>query len=142
MAKNILVTGGAGFIGSNFVRYVLDADPQACLVNLDLLTYAGSLENLTNLPDPSRHTFIQGDIGDTDLLLAFFKNFKSIRSSILPQSRTSTVRSQIRRRSSAPTSTAPLRCSRQRVRRGCTRNPRWMSGCAFTTYPPTKSLAA
>lgn len=61
---NYLVTGGAGFIGSNFVRYVLQVDPDAQLTNLDALTYAGSLENLKNLPDPQRHTFVQGDICD------------------------------------------------------------------------------
>ena len=44
--KNVLITGGAGFIGSNFVRYLLDAEPQVQILNLDALTYAGSLENL------------------------------------------------------------------------------------------------
>jgi dTDP-glucose 4,6-dehydratase len=62
--KNILVTGGAGFIGSNFVRYLLEVEPNFHLFILDALTYAGNLENLKNLPDPKRHTFIQGDICD------------------------------------------------------------------------------
>ena len=62
--RNILVTGGAGFIGSNFIRYILGIEPDVQLVNLDFLTYAGSLENLKDLPDPSRHIFIQGDICD------------------------------------------------------------------------------
>ncbi len=66
--KNILVTGGAGFIGSNFVRYLLKTEPQVQVVNLDLLTYAGSLENLKDLPDPGRHTFIKGDICDRPLI--------------------------------------------------------------------------
>lgn len=66
--KNILITGGAGFIGANFVRYLLNAEPDAHLYNLDALTYAGSLENLKDLPDPSRHTFIEGDICDAGLV--------------------------------------------------------------------------
>jgi dTDP-glucose 4,6-dehydratase len=66
--RNLLVTGGAGFIGSNFIRHVLGADPDLHCVNLDLLTYAGSEENLKALPDPERHTFIQGDICDRELV--------------------------------------------------------------------------
>jgi len=66
--KNVLVTGGAGFIGSNFVRYLLEVESQLQVVNLDALTYAGSLENLRDLPRPERHTFIQGDICNRDLV--------------------------------------------------------------------------
>lgn len=61
---NVLVTGGASFIGSNLARYLLATDLEVSIVNLDLLTYAGSLENLENLPEPSRHTFVRGDICD------------------------------------------------------------------------------
>lgn len=73
MMKNILVTGGAGFIGANFVRYLLQAEPAVHIYNLDALTYAGSLENLKNLPDESRHTFIQGDICDNDLVMRLMR---------------------------------------------------------------------
>lgn len=66
--KNILITGGAGFIGSNFVRYLLRVEPEVQVVNLDALTYAGSLENLRDLPDPARHTFVHGDICDAGLV--------------------------------------------------------------------------
>jgi dTDP-glucose 4,6-dehydratase len=71
--QNILVTGGAGFIGANFVRYLLKAEPQAKIVNLDLLTYAGSLENLKDLPDPDRHVFVQGDICEAELVASLFR---------------------------------------------------------------------
>lgn len=66
--QNVLVTGGAGFIGSNFVRYLLTAESGVQVVNLDVLTYAGSLENLTDLPDAGRHVFVQGDICDRSLV--------------------------------------------------------------------------
>jgi dTDP-glucose 4,6-dehydratase len=66
--NTVLVTGGAGFIGSNFVRRLLLTEPQVQVVNLDLLTYAGHLENLDELPDPSRHRFVHGDICDPELV--------------------------------------------------------------------------
>src|SRR5262245_54963008 len=61
--KTIFVTGGAGFIGSTFVRLVLDENADLKIVNFDALTYAGNLENLSGVDD-SRHTFIKGDICD------------------------------------------------------------------------------
>ncbi len=61
-----LITGGAGFIGSHFVRMVLDYDKTAEVTNLDLLTYAGNLENLEDLKSNPRHTFVQGDICDRE----------------------------------------------------------------------------
>lgn len=66
--RNVLITGGAGFIGCNFVRYLLATDKQVNIINLDLLTYAGSPDHLRNLPDPHRHTFVQGDICDRTLI--------------------------------------------------------------------------
>ncbi|MCK9360611.1 dTDP-glucose 4,6-dehydratase [Patescibacteria group bacterium] len=60
----LLVTGGAGFIGSNFVRFWLANHPQDTVVNLDALTYAGNPENVRGL-DPDRHVFVHGDIRDT-----------------------------------------------------------------------------
>ncbi len=64
----MLVTGGAGFIGCNFVHFMLAHDPDVRIVNLDALTYAGSLDNLEGLPDPSRHMFVHGDICDQALV--------------------------------------------------------------------------
>ena len=66
--ENLLVTGGAGFIGANFVRMVLDEQPGTRVVNLDKLTYAGNLENLAGYTDNPDHIFIKGDIGDADLV--------------------------------------------------------------------------
>ena len=65
---SVLITGGAGFIGCNFVRYLLRTDARVQLVNLDELTYAGSQDNLENLPDAARHHFVKGDICDRDLV--------------------------------------------------------------------------
>jgi dTDP-glucose 4,6-dehydratase len=73
--KNVLVTGGAGFIGSNFIHYLLKADPEVRIVNLDALTYAGSLENLRDLPDPERHFFVQGNIVDKLLISQIFEKY-------------------------------------------------------------------
>ncbi len=66
--KNMLVTGGAGFIGSNFIRFMLAKEPEIRIINLDLLTYAGKLENLEALPNPQNHHFIHGDICDRSLV--------------------------------------------------------------------------
>jgi dTDP-glucose 4,6-dehydratase len=66
--KHVLVTGGAGFIGSNFVRYLLAHEPAVRVVTLDLLTYAGRLENLEALPNPQQHRFIHGNICDRPLV--------------------------------------------------------------------------
>ncbi|OGV60054.1 MAG: dTDP-glucose 4,6-dehydratase [Lentisphaerae bacterium RIFOXYA12_FULL_48_11] len=68
----ILVTGGAGFIASNFVRYMLSRYPDVSIVNLDSLTYAGNLENLADL-DERRHVFIKGDISSVEDVESVFK---------------------------------------------------------------------
>ncbi len=66
--ENVLVTGGAGFIGSNFIHFLLKVEPDVQVYNLDALTYAGSQENLKDLPDPDRYTFIHGNILDRELV--------------------------------------------------------------------------
>jgi dTDP-glucose 4,6-dehydratase len=71
--QNVLVTGGAGFIGSNFVRHLLEAEPGVRIVDLDALTYAGSLENLRDLPGEDRHTFVRGDICDRALVMSLLR---------------------------------------------------------------------
>ncbi|HLV99365.1 MAG TPA: dTDP-glucose 4,6-dehydratase [Ktedonobacterales bacterium] len=68
MRQTILVTGGAGFIGSNFVRYILRALPDIQVIVLDKLTYAGNLENLSEVNANERYTFLQGDICNPDLV--------------------------------------------------------------------------
>lgn len=68
--RRLLVTGGAGFIGSNFVRYWLAKYPEDRIVNLDLLTYAGNLENLADIESLPAYRFVQGDIGDQALVEA------------------------------------------------------------------------
>lgn len=71
----ILVTGGAGFIGSNFVLDWLAINDEP-LINLDALTYAGNLENLASLSEDERHIFVQGSIGDTELVTALLTQYQ------------------------------------------------------------------
>lgn len=65
---NILVTGGAGFIGSNFVRHIVEKYPIYGIVNYDLLTYAGNLENLKDIESHENYTFVKGDINNRELV--------------------------------------------------------------------------
>ena len=70
---NVLVTGGAGFIGSNLVRLLLAERPGWCVVNLDKLTYAGNAENLADLAEEPRYRFVRGDICDGPLVAKILK---------------------------------------------------------------------
>ncbi|TKH26444.1 dTDP-glucose 4,6-dehydratase [Bacillus wiedmannii] len=72
----VLVTGGAGFIGSNFVRYMVKKYPEYNIVNLDALTYAGNLENLKDIEEVSNYRFIKGDIADRQFINQLFKEEK------------------------------------------------------------------
>lgn len=74
--KTYLVTGGAGFIGSNFVLYMLKKYEDIRIINLDKLTYAGNLENLKGIEDDSRHIFVQGDICDAELVSSLFEKYE------------------------------------------------------------------
>ncbi|MFA6468679.1 MAG: dTDP-glucose 4,6-dehydratase [Bacteroidota bacterium] len=71
--KNILVTGGAGFIGSNFVQFMLNKYPDYKIVNFDSLTYAGNLENLTTIEQHSNYLFVKGDICSKEQVSAVFR---------------------------------------------------------------------
>ena len=65
---NVLVTGGAGFIGSNFVRYMVDKYPEYDIINLDALTYCGNLENLKDIENKENYSFVKGDIRDKSIV--------------------------------------------------------------------------
>jgi len=72
----ILVCGGAGFIGSNFVRHVLEGRTDVSIVNFDKLTYAGNLDNLAEVADDPRYSFVQGDICDAEVVDKVFEEHK------------------------------------------------------------------
>ena len=78
--KNVLVTGGAGFIGSHVIRRLLKEHEGMRVVNLDLLTYAGNLENLSDIDSHERYAFVKGDIGDAALIAQLFvqHNFDAV----------------------------------------------------------------
>ena len=73
MHKTILITGGAGFIGSNFVPYFCEKYPEYKIINLDKLTYAGNLENLRSCENMPNYSFVQGDVCDADLIEKLFR---------------------------------------------------------------------
>ncbi|ANK59017.1 dTDP-glucose 4,6-dehydratase [Loigolactobacillus backii] len=73
---NVLVTGGAGFIGSNFIHYMLNQHPDYQIVNLDLLTYAGNQHNLDSIKDDPRYTFVQGNIVNRELVTYLVQQYK------------------------------------------------------------------
>jgi dTDP-glucose 4,6-dehydratase len=76
MKRNILVTGGAGFIGTHLVKFLVNKYPDYQIINLDLLTYAGNLENLKDIDHKENYTFIKGDICDSELVKKIYKNHK------------------------------------------------------------------
>lgn len=74
--KKILVTGGAGFIGSNFIEYIFESEPNIEVVNIDSLTYAGSLDNCNSFADNENYTFLKGDIRDKRFIESIFKKYR------------------------------------------------------------------
>jgi len=76
VSMKLLVTGGAGFIGCNFIRHIMDSHPDWEVINLDVLTYAGNLNNLKGIEKNPHYIFIKGDIGNRDIVNAIFDKHK------------------------------------------------------------------
>ena len=129
----VLVTGGAGFIGSNFVRYALEAHPDWRVTTLDKLTYAGRLENLHDVMDHPRHTFVHGDVARRGGRRAAGPARRT-SSCTSPPRRTSTAPFTTPATSSRPTSSGRSCCSRRRAA------PRRCSGSSRSR--PTRCTAA
>ena len=77
--RNILVTGGAGFIGSHVVRLFVNKYLEYRIINLDALTYAGNLENLKDVEDKPNYVFVKGDICDFDHMVRIFDEYEIVR---------------------------------------------------------------
>lgn len=75
---SLLVTGGAGFIGSNFIHYILDRHPDCKIINLDKLTYAGNLDNLMDVENNPNYEFVKGDIRDAGLVKEVFERIDGV----------------------------------------------------------------
>ena len=75
MKNNILITGGAGFIGSHLVRLLVNKYPNYHIVNMDVLTYAGNLENLKDVEDKDNYTFVKCDICDFQKVKQIFTHY-------------------------------------------------------------------
>ncbi len=138
--KNVLVTGGAGFIGSNFVRTLLQNEPEVQVVNLDALTYAGSLENLRDLPHPNAILSFAVIFATDIWWMDCCTSTTSTLSSISPPKPTSTARSSIREPSFRPTG------RNLHPARGC--RAAWLvegrlpvDQCASITSPPMRCSA-
>lgn len=76
MSKTLLITGGAGFIGSHVVRLFVNKYPDYRIVNLDVLTYAGNLENLKDIEDAPNYAFVKADICDAEAMSKLFADWK------------------------------------------------------------------
>jgi len=117
MENTVLVTGGAGFIGSNFILRWMENEP-ASVVNLDKLTYAGNLHNLASIADDKRHEFVHGDIADRVLLCSLLDRCKP--RAVVHFAAESHVDRSIRGQKilSAPMLTARSRCWKRSERTG------------------------
>ena len=78
MAEKYLITGGAGFIGSNFIRFILDKYPDCKIINLDKITYAGNLDNLREIGKNKNYEFVKGDVCDSKLVGKLIKDIKIV----------------------------------------------------------------
>ena len=145
--KKYLITGCAGFIGSNFVYYMLKKYDDILLVNLDKLTYAGNLENLKGVEGDPRHVFVQGDICDKELVTKLFGeydfdyviNFAAEshvdRSITNPEKRGMMPRRKPGKKAKSMFRSARTKCTARSVPKGSSWRPRQSTLIARTALP-------
>jgi dTDP-D-glucose 4,6-dehydratase len=140
MNRTILITGGAGFIGSHVVRLFVNKYPDYRIINLDKLTYAGNLANLKDIEDRPNYRFVKMDICDFEGVLALMQEEKV--DGVIHLAAESHVDRSIKdpSPSPAPMSSAPCPCCRRPKRTGrASRRSTRVS--VFTTSPPTRCTA-
>ncbi len=140
MKRTIIITGGAGFIGSHVVRLFVNKYPEYHIINLDKLTYAGNLANLKDIEDKPNYTFVKGDICDFELMLKLMNDYQ-VDGMIHLAGRKPRRRSDQRPFTFAQTNVMGTLSLLQAAKTYWEVCPKAMRASASTTFLPTRCMA-